>query len=102
MTMIPRPMCPRCGRPMVCAPLIDAYSGLPLGEIRVCVHLRCNRCDIVERRSLWYEKDGFERMMRDGTIVEVVGRDLTALLEREPLEDPSRWRRLVNRLRGRV
>ena len=87
---------------MACFPLFDVYSRMTLGEIRVCVHLRCNWCHIIERRSLWYEKDGFERMMRDGTIVEVVGRDLTALLEREPLEDPSRWRRLVNRLRGRV
>ena len=92
--------CPRCGMPMHRFPLFDPYSDAPFGEIRVVVHLRCFRCDIIEHRLLWYDTEVFNRMERDGTLRRVIDHDLSVLLEREPVKDPSRWRSLVRRLKG--
>ena len=100
MTRSPQIRCPRCGRSMGIILIFDPFTDARSGEVCVRVHLRCNWCNIIELRIMRYSMMVFERLEKSGILMEVIDRDLTALLEKEPLEGPSMWRRLVNRLRG--
>lgn len=102
MTRSPQIRCPRCGRPMGTILIFDPFTDACSGKVCVRVHLRCNRCNIIELRVMRYSMMEFERLEESGILMEVIDRDLTALLEREPMEGPSVWRRLVNRPRGRA